>query len=42
MPGVQLITGRAGALDRRDVDTDQIIPASWPSTPVIRLCCPTW
>ncbi len=29
MPGVQLITGRAVALDRRDVDTDQIIPASW-------------
>jgi 3-isopropylmalate/(R)-2-methylmalate dehydratase small subunit len=29
MPGVQLITGRAVALNRRDVDTDQIIPASW-------------
>jgi 3-isopropylmalate/(R)-2-methylmalate dehydratase small subunit len=29
MPGVQLITGRAVPLDRRDVDTDQIIPASW-------------
>jgi 3-isopropylmalate/(R)-2-methylmalate dehydratase small subunit len=29
MPGVQLITGLAVALDRRDVDTDQIIPASW-------------
>jgi len=29
MPGVQLITGRAVALDRRDVDTDQIIPAAW-------------
>jgi 3-isopropylmalate/(R)-2-methylmalate dehydratase small subunit len=29
MPGVQRITGRAVALDRRDVDTDQIIPASW-------------
>ena len=27
--GVQRITGRAVALDRRDVDTDQIIPASW-------------
>lgn len=29
MPGVQLITGRAVALDRRDIDTDQIIPAAW-------------
>ena len=29
MPGVQRIAGRAVALDRRDVDTDQIIPASW-------------
>jgi len=29
MPGIQRITGRAMALDRRDVDTDQIIPASW-------------
>jgi 3-isopropylmalate/(R)-2-methylmalate dehydratase small subunit len=29
MPGIQLITGRAVALDRRDVDTDQIIPAAW-------------
>jgi 3-isopropylmalate/(R)-2-methylmalate dehydratase small subunit len=29
MPGVQLITGPAVAIDRRDVDTDQIIPASW-------------
>ena len=29
MPGVQRITGRAVALDRRDVDTDQIIPAAW-------------
>jgi 3-isopropylmalate/(R)-2-methylmalate dehydratase small subunit len=27
--GVQQVTGRAVALDRRDVDTDQIIPASW-------------
>ncbi len=29
MPGIQRITGGAVALDRRDVDTDQIIPASW-------------
>jgi 3-isopropylmalate/(R)-2-methylmalate dehydratase small subunit len=29
MAGVQQVTGRAVALDRRDVDTDQIIPASW-------------
>jgi 3-isopropylmalate/(R)-2-methylmalate dehydratase small subunit len=29
MPGVKRIAGRAVALDRRDVDTDQIIPASW-------------
>ncbi len=29
MPGVKRITGRSVALDRRDVDTDQIIPASW-------------
>ena len=29
MPGVQQISGRALALDRRDVDTDQIIPAAW-------------
>jgi 3-isopropylmalate/(R)-2-methylmalate dehydratase small subunit len=29
MPGVKLITGRAVAIDRRDIDTDQIIPASW-------------
>jgi 3-isopropylmalate/(R)-2-methylmalate dehydratase small subunit len=29
MPGVKRIDGRAVALDRRDVDTDQIIPASW-------------
>ncbi len=27
--GVQRIAGRAVALDRRDVDTDQIIPAAW-------------
>jgi len=27
--GVQRIAGRAVALNRRDVDTDQIIPASW-------------
>jgi 3-isopropylmalate/(R)-2-methylmalate dehydratase small subunit len=27
--GVTRIAGRAVALDRRDVDTDQIIPASW-------------
>jgi 3-isopropylmalate/(R)-2-methylmalate dehydratase small subunit len=29
MPGVQLISGRAVAIDRRDIDTDQVIPASW-------------
>src|SRR5215467_4125775 len=29
MPGIKRIEGRAVALDRRDVDTDQIIPASW-------------
>jgi 3-isopropylmalate/(R)-2-methylmalate dehydratase small subunit len=29
MPGVQRIAGRAVALERRDVDTDQIIPAAW-------------
>jgi 3-isopropylmalate/(R)-2-methylmalate dehydratase small subunit len=29
MAGVQQIMGRAVALDRRDVDTDQIIPAAW-------------
>jgi 3-isopropylmalate/(R)-2-methylmalate dehydratase small subunit len=29
MPGVQRIASRAVALDRRDVDTDQIIPAAW-------------
>ncbi|HEY2551781.1 MAG TPA: 3-isopropylmalate dehydratase small subunit [Streptosporangiaceae bacterium] len=29
MPGLQLITGRAVALPRSDVDTDQIIPAAW-------------
>ena len=29
MPGLKRIAGRAVALDRRDVDTDQIIPASW-------------
>jgi len=29
MTGVQQISGPAVALDRRDVDTDQIIPASW-------------
>ncbi len=29
MPGVQRIAGGAVALDRRDVDTDQIIPAAW-------------
>jgi 3-isopropylmalate/(R)-2-methylmalate dehydratase small subunit len=27
--GIQQVTGRAVALDRRDVDTDQIIPAAW-------------
>jgi len=29
MPGIKRIAGHAVALDRRDVDTDQIIPASW-------------
>jgi 3-isopropylmalate/(R)-2-methylmalate dehydratase small subunit len=29
MPGVKRIAGPAVALERRDVDTDQIIPASW-------------
>jgi 3-isopropylmalate/(R)-2-methylmalate dehydratase small subunit len=29
MAGVQQIAGRAVALNRRDVDTDQIIPAAW-------------
>jgi 3-isopropylmalate/(R)-2-methylmalate dehydratase small subunit len=29
MAGIQQVTGRAVALDRRDVDTDQIIPAAW-------------
>jgi 3-isopropylmalate/(R)-2-methylmalate dehydratase small subunit len=29
VPGIQRIAGRAVAVDRRDVDTDQIIPASW-------------
>ena len=29
MPGVTRIAGRAVALDRADVDTDQIIPAAW-------------
>jgi 3-isopropylmalate/(R)-2-methylmalate dehydratase small subunit len=29
MAGVKRIASRAVALDRRDVDTDQIIPASW-------------
>jgi 3-isopropylmalate/(R)-2-methylmalate dehydratase small subunit len=29
MPGVKRIASRTVALDRRDVDTDQIIPASW-------------
>jgi 3-isopropylmalate/(R)-2-methylmalate dehydratase small subunit len=29
MAGVQQISGRALALNRRDVDTDQIIPAAW-------------
>jgi len=28
-PGIKEVTGTALALDRRDVDTDQIIPASW-------------
>ncbi len=29
MAGLQQVTGRAVALDRSDVDTDQIIPAAW-------------
>jgi 3-isopropylmalate/(R)-2-methylmalate dehydratase small subunit len=29
MAGIQQISGRAVALERRDVDTDQIIPAAW-------------
>ena len=29
MPGIKRIGGRAVVLDRRDVDTDQIIPAAW-------------
>jgi 3-isopropylmalate/(R)-2-methylmalate dehydratase small subunit len=29
MAGIQQVSGRAVALDRRDVDTDQIIPAAW-------------
>jgi 3-isopropylmalate/(R)-2-methylmalate dehydratase small subunit len=29
MAGIQRISGRAVALERRDVDTDQIIPAAW-------------
>ncbi|MBA2372159.1 MAG: 3-isopropylmalate dehydratase small subunit [Chloroflexi bacterium] len=29
MKAVRQVTGRAMPLDRRDVDTDQIIPASW-------------
>jgi 3-isopropylmalate/(R)-2-methylmalate dehydratase small subunit len=29
MAGIQQIAGRAVALERRDVDTDQIIPAAW-------------
>jgi 3-isopropylmalate/(R)-2-methylmalate dehydratase small subunit len=29
MPGVQRITGRAVAINRANIDTDQIIPASW-------------
>jgi 3-isopropylmalate/(R)-2-methylmalate dehydratase small subunit len=29
MAGIKQVTGRAVALDRRDVDTDQIIPAAW-------------
>jgi 3-isopropylmalate/(R)-2-methylmalate dehydratase small subunit len=28
-PGIKEVSGTALALDRRDVDTDQIIPASW-------------
>jgi 3-isopropylmalate/(R)-2-methylmalate dehydratase small subunit len=29
MAGIKQVSGRAVALDRRDVDTDQIIPAAW-------------
>ena len=29
MAGIQRVAGRAVALERRDVDTDQIIPAAW-------------
>ncbi len=29
MAGVQVITGRAVAVERSDIDTDQIIPAAW-------------
>jgi 3-isopropylmalate/(R)-2-methylmalate dehydratase small subunit len=29
MAGIQRVSGRAVALERRDVDTDQIIPAAW-------------
>jgi 3-isopropylmalate/(R)-2-methylmalate dehydratase small subunit len=29
MAGIKQVTGHAVALDRRDVDTDQIIPAAW-------------
>ncbi|HEY1620542.1 MAG TPA: 3-isopropylmalate dehydratase small subunit [Streptosporangiaceae bacterium] len=29
MAGIQQVAGRAVALERRDVDTDQIIPAAW-------------
>ena len=29
MAGIQQVTGRGLALERRDVDTDQIIPAAW-------------
>ncbi len=29
MPGIQRIAGRAVAVDRDDIDTDQIIPAAW-------------
>src|SRR5260370_31707721 len=29
MPGIASIAGRGSALERDDVDTDQIIPAAW-------------